>query len=47
LLVPWDTYTAAKHVENIRILLNEKDLEKLELTEKLIKENVDVGFLEK
>ena len=46
LLVPWDTYTAAKHVENIRILLNEKDLEKLELTEKLIKENVDVSFLE-
>lgn len=46
LLVPWDTYTAAKHVESIRILLNEEDLEKLELTEKLIKENVDLGFLD-
>jgi BioD-like phosphotransacetylase family protein len=46
LLVPWDTYTAAKHVESIRVLLNEKDLEKIELTEKLIKENVDISFLE-
>ena len=40
LLVPWDTYTTAKYVENIKVLLNEKDIKKIKLVETLIKEYV-------
>ena len=46
LLVPWDTYTAAKRVESIRALLNERDLKKLELVKDLVKKNVDLSFLD-
>ncbi|RLF36333.1 MAG: hypothetical protein DRN08_01545, partial [Thermoplasmata archaeon] len=46
LLVPWDTYTAAKRVEGIKALLNERDLKKLELVENLLKEHIDMSFVE-
>ncbi|RLF26706.1 MAG: hypothetical protein DRN01_04195, partial [Thermoplasmata archaeon] len=45
LLVPWDTYTTAKRVEGIRVLLNEKDLKKLELVKNLVEEYVDFSFI--
>ncbi|MCD6236938.1 MAG: phosphotransacetylase family protein [Thermoplasmata archaeon] len=46
LLIPWDTYTAAKRVESIKALLNEKDLKKLELVENLLKEHIDLSFID-
>jgi len=46
LLVPWDTYTAAKRVEGIKALLNERDLKKLELVENLLKEHIDMSFID-
>ena len=46
LMVPWDTYTTAKHVEGIKVLLNEKDLKKLQLIKNLIDEHIDLSFIE-
>jgi len=46
LLIPWDTYTAAKRVESIKALLNEKDLKKLEIVENLLKEHIDLSFID-
>ena len=45
LLVPWDTYTTARHVEGIRTLLNEKDLKKLKLVEELVREHIDLSTI--
>ncbi len=42
LLVPDDTYQVAKQIDNAQYLLKRDEEEKIELLEKLVRENVDL-----
>ena len=42
LLVPYDTYETAKRIESIEPLLTKDENHKIELLEKLIKDNVNI-----
>ncbi len=45
LLVPFDTFQAAKQVDDMVPLLTRDDTERIDLLQKLIEQNVDIGAI--
>jgi BioD-like phosphotransacetylase family protein len=41
-MVPYDTYETARRIDNMEPLMTKDDKQKIELLEKLIRENVNI-----